>query len=86
MPRVTVAVGLIVIAFAAWEISASASHPTPAVSVYNPDPTHIWNRLYAALLVRQDASGQTLLADSLDSAPPMFSRHLLERKSHHDAV
>ena len=89
MPRGTVAVGLMIISLislAAGAITPSASHPAPAVSVYHPDPAHIWNRLYAALLVRLDASGQTLLAGSLDVAPPMFSRHLRERKSHHDAM
>ena len=85
MPRVIIRVSLLVMAVVMLALALPASHPL-TVLIYDSDPTHIWNRLYAALFVRQDASGETFGADSLDPAPVMFSRHLLERKSHHYAI
>jgi hypothetical protein len=86
VPRMTATVVLILIATILWRATASASRPITAVSIYDPDPTHILNRLYAALFVRQDATGQIFNADSLDPALPEFSRHLLERDSHRYAI
>lgn len=82
-----IVVPVIVVAVAAtWAIIATASHPAPSVSVYDPDPAHIWNRLYSALLVRRDATGASFGADELDPPLLAYSRHLLERKSHQQAI
>ena len=85
MSRVIIRVSVLVIPVAVMALAFPASHPS-TVLIYDSDPSHIWNRLYAALFVRQDASGETFGADSLDPAPAMLSRHLLERKSHHNAI
>jgi hypothetical protein len=37
-----------------------------AIAIYDPHPAHIWNRLYAALLVREDAPEGLYDVDSLD--------------------
>ena len=52
------------------------------VAIYDADPAHIWNRLYAALLVREDRHGVRYGADSLD--PPLWeeTEHLLAGPSH----
>src|SRR5215468_7824512 len=85
MRRIAV-LAAILLAAAAWRASTSAAQPAVAVSIYDPDPSHPWNRLYAALLVRQDATGASFGANSLD--PPLVSgsRHLLEQKSHRTAI
>ncbi len=86
MRRVAILIATIVLTLAVWRASTSAAQPVAAVSVYDANPSHLWNRLYAALLVRQDASGTNFGVDSLD--PPLVSgsRHLLEQKSHKIAI
>jgi hypothetical protein len=83
--RVIIGVSVLVIAVAMLALALPASHPL-TVLIYDSDPSHIWNRLYAALFVRQDAGGEIFGADSLDPAPVMLSRHLLEKKSHRNAI
>ncbi len=85
MRRVAIAVATLVVAMAAWRSTTSAGQPAPAISVYDPNPLHLWNRLYASLLVRQDASGASFGVNSLE--PLMSSsRHLLEQTSHKTAI
>ena len=57
-----------------------------SVTLYDPDPAHIWNRLHAALFVRQAPSGTSYGQDSLDPLLWGFSTHLLEPRSHSRAV
>jgi len=83
--RVIIAASVLVIGVAMLGSAPPASHPL-TVLIYDSDSSHIWNRLYAALFVRQDANGETVGADSLDPAPVTFSRHLLEKRSHQYAV
>ncbi len=85
MPRVVAAAGVIIFAAAVWPIT-SAARPIQTVTIYDPNPQHIWNRLYSALLVRQDAKGAVFGASDLDPGPLLFSRHLLEPQSHRDAI
>jgi hypothetical protein len=61
-----------------------ASERAPAV--YDPDPAHIWNRVYAALLIRDDSHGGQWGTDSLD--PPLWpeTEHLLVGPSHARAL
>jgi len=84
--RVAIAAGVIILAAAAWQITASASYPIPKISIYDPNPQHIWNRLYSVLLGRHDATGALFGANDLDPGPVLFSRHLLEPKSHRGAI
>jgi hypothetical protein len=57
-----------------------------AVTLYDPNPQHLWNRLYAALFVREDQRGTIYGDDSLDPVLWIHSRHLLESESHDRAV
>lgn len=57
-----------------------------AVTLYDPNPKHIWNRLYEVLLIREDASGVPYGLDSLDPLLWLETRHLLEPHSHERAV
>jgi hypothetical protein len=57
-----------------------------AVTLYDPNPQHLWNRLYAALFVREDQRGTIYGDDSLDPVLWIHSRHLLESESHVRAV
>lgn len=67
-------------------VLAARSDSQPTVAVYDSNPSHPWNRLYAALLVRQDRHGQLYGEDSLD--PPLWdeTEHLLETTSHQRAI
>lgn len=57
-----------------------------AIAIYDFKPSHPWNRLYAALWVRQDPHGKRYGEDSLD--PPLWleSEHLLSQPSHQTAI
>jgi hypothetical protein len=80
---------LAVLVAALWETGdpLPASHNSErAIAIFDPDPAHIWNRLYNALLVREDVQGTQYGADSLD--PPLWleSEYLLADSSHTRAV
>jgi hypothetical protein len=54
--------------------------------IYDPNPSHIWNRLHASLLVREDLHGADHDTDSLD---PLFwstTKYLLAAPSHQRAL
>jgi hypothetical protein len=57
-----------------------------AVALYDPNPAHIWNRLYDALLIREDPAGSKYGEDSLDPLLWMNSEHLLAQPSHQRAL
>src|ERR1700678_1484196 len=56
------------------------------VSIYDPDPGHIWNRLHATFFVREDLPETALLPDALD--PPLWyhTTYLLPQPSHKKAM
>ena len=58
----------------------------PQVTIYDPNPTHLWNRLYATLLIREDRHGNVYGEDSLDPLLWGFTKHLLEGDSHRQAI
>ncbi len=64
----------------------ASENAVPPTVVYDPNPAHLWNRLYTALLVREGRDGTTYGADLLD--PPLFleTEHLLEGASHVQAL
>jgi hypothetical protein len=72
-----------VLSGAAW---AHRPDSEPSVAVYDSNPSHPWNRLYAALLVRQDRHGQAYGEDSLDPPLWMETEHLLAKPSHQRAI
>ena len=57
--------------WAAEGSSRSPQFPDVSIAVYDENPSHIWNRLYAALRVREDSQGNKYGEDSLD---PMLWR------------
>jgi hypothetical protein len=68
-------------------VSATASESAEkAVALYDPNPAHIWNRVYDALLIREDSAGVKYGADSLDPLLWLNSDHLLAQPSHQRAV
>jgi hypothetical protein len=56
------------------------------VTIYDPDPSHIWNRLHATFFVREDLPETALLPDALD--PPFWyhTTYLLTQPSHKNAL
>jgi hypothetical protein len=81
-------VGVILVAVFAATLSNSSNPQSPskgsavAVAIYDPDPSHIWNRLHATFFVREDLPGTELLPDALD--PPFWyhTNYLLAQPSH----
>lgn len=57
-----------------------------SMPLYNPDPDHLWNRLYVALLTRPDRNGRTIGFDSLDPILFPTTKRLLEGPTHEEAV
>lgn len=57
-----------------------------AVTIYDPDPNHIWNQLHAVFFVRDDLPGTERMPDVLD--PPLWyhTPYLLTRPSHNRAL
>src|SRR5436309_1248902 len=72
----------VVVAIFAWgspaglTIAAPPTGSTSVVSLYHPDPAHLWNRLYGALYLRQAADGQFFGLDQLDPLLWAQSIHL----------
>jgi hypothetical protein len=80
---------LSVLPIALWSALAfPGPPPTPGVSVavYDKHPSHVWNRLYAALWVREDFQGNRYGEDSLDPMLWPQSKHLLSQPSHDAAL
>ncbi len=52
------------------------------VAIYDPNPTHLWNRLHSVLFVRSDLPSTSRVPDSLD--PPLWfnTKYLLAQPSH----
>lgn len=87
--RRVLAVVLLVLGVAAfWQAAVSARHSDSEISVtlYDPNPGHIWNRVYAALLVRQDRHGNRYGEDAVDPLLWMETEHLLTEPSHEQAI
>jgi hypothetical protein len=84
MRPATALVLLALVPIGIWVTGASpASQQAPSVSVaiYDENPSHIWNRLYAALRVREDSQGDRYGEDSLDPMLWQQSTHLLTQPS-----
>ena len=80
---------LIVLTFVAVQtVSPVPDSPqsAPAVTLYDSNPGHVWNRLHEALFVRKDASGAIYGSDSLDPLLWLNSTHLLAGPSHQRAL
>ena len=67
--------------WAAEASSRSPQFPGVSIAVYDENPSHIWNRLYAALRVREDPQGNKYGEDSLDPMLWRETEHLLSQPS-----
>ncbi len=86
MRRAPLAAVLAAVLVALCRFVVSAGPPPASVTIFDPNPSHLWNRLYAALLIREDDHGARVGEDAL--APPLWpeSEHLLSRPSHQLAL
>lgn len=89
MRRIPTFVLLALVLLAAFAAVVSARHSESwgrDVAIFNPNPSHLWNRVYAVLRVRHDRRGKLIGDDSLD--PPLWaeSEHLLSEPSHQFAM
>ena len=55
------------IALAPGPQSAAVATPKHQCRIYDPNPSHIWNRVHATLLIREDLPGANQDAESLDA-------------------
>jgi hypothetical protein len=62
--------------------SANLEESGSAPSIYDPNPNHLWNRLYDAIFIRVDQTGVTYGADALDPLLWRETKHLLSGSSH----
>ena len=76
----------VVLVFTFWQVAASPSHPEASTTIYDSNPSHLWNRVYAALLIRADRHGTEFGADSLDPLLWAETEHLLAGPSHEHAL
>jgi hypothetical protein len=60
--------------------------PAAQVTIYDPDPQHLWNRLHRALWVRTGPDGKEYGHDRLDPLLWMETKHLVEGRSHEQAI
>ena len=63
----------------------SAARPVN-VSVYDPDPQHLWNRIYSSLYVRVGQDGKAYARDELDPLLWPGSKYLLAQTRNREAI
>jgi len=90
------AAAVLLLMFAGWGFWRDAAVARPSVhlpetsetsvTVYDSNPSHIWNRLYATLFVRQDRQGNRYGEDSLDPLLWGETEYLLAQPSHQVAM
>jgi hypothetical protein len=83
-----VAFGVLVAAAAlsGLHLSSAVRPSRNTVTIFNSDPSHIWNRTYGCLFVRQGRDGKEYGEDALDPYLWPFSHYLLEGDSHRRAL
>jgi hypothetical protein len=74
------------IALAPGPQSAAVAAPKHQCRIYNPNPSHIWNRVHATLLIREDLPGANQDADSLDALFWFTTKYLLATPWHQRAL
>jgi hypothetical protein len=88
--------GLALVALGLWLSGldspiGAAARPGPQpvqlpVKVYDPNPQHLWNRLHRALWVRTGPDGKEYGHDRLDPLLWLETKHLVEGRSHEQAI
>ncbi len=86
MRLIAATVLLILVPVTVCELTESPSRSEPSTTLYDSNPSHSWNRLYATLLIREDRHGTQLGTDSLDPLLWFQSEHLLAKPSHERAL
>jgi hypothetical protein len=86
MRLIAASVLLVIAALTFWEVAASPNPSETSTAIYDSNPSHIWNRVYAALLIRKDRSGTQFGADSLEPPLRFETEHLLTGPSHELAL
>jgi hypothetical protein len=67
-------------------VPAASESSEKAGALYDPNPAHIWNRLYDTLLIREGPTGAKYGVDSLDPLLWRDTKHLLAQPSHARAL
>ena len=86
MRRIVTSLLLIALMVAFCELAASPAPSEISTTIYDSNPSHVWNRLYAALLIREDRRGTQFGADSLDPLLWPETERLLAEPSHQLAL
>ena len=77
------ALAIAILAIGSWHSSSfGSSDAAAAPTIYDPSPSHLWNRLHAAIFVRPDIPATAHVPDALD--PPLWyhTSYLLAPPSH----
>lgn len=82
----TVVLFVAVAALCGMCLPTPAQHPPDALTIFDSDPSHVWNRTYSCLFVRQSTDGKEYGADVLDPLLWDNTHHLLTGDSHRRAL
>jgi len=94
-PRLACVLALSLFCLSAPEVELAAETSLPAagdfsslpkVTLYDPDPNHLWNRLYAALFARTGPGWETSGMESLDLLLWTQTKHLIGEPSRTHAI
>jgi hypothetical protein len=88
--RISVSVMLLAVCSAVLPEAGDATPPSRdspnPIAIYDANSDHIWNRLHAALMIRQDRNGTSYGTDPLDPALYSETEYLLAGRSHSRAI
>jgi hypothetical protein len=84
--RATVVLFVAAAALCGMCLPTPPQHPPGALTIFDSDPNHIWNRTYTCLFVRQSTDGKEYGADALDPLLWNNTQHLLTGDSHRRAL
>src|SRR5438105_4543749 len=78
--------GMVVVLVSFLALQARAVPGSSDSTIYNPDPTHLWNRLNATLFQRTASDGKKYGLDELDILYWYGTRNLVRGPSHLEAI
>lgn len=89
--RLTIGCAAFALAMAATALhslprSSAAQRSPNTLTIFDSDPSHIWNRTYRCLFVRQGSDGKEYGEDALDPYLWHSTRYLLDGDSHRRAL
>jgi hypothetical protein len=62
------------------------SQNLPSIAIYDPNPNHIWNRIFRVFYIRQGWDGRSYGGDELDPYLWDETKYLIEGSSHKNAL